>query len=244
MHSDILDQDRTILVGLPRNYDAEKKYPVLYLLDGRRYFLMAHGVIDFLEGRAQKIPEIILVSIPNIYRNTDLTPVYETDDPNARLIEYSGGAENFLKFIKDELQPFINSNYSSNDNNILFGHSVAGLFATYAFLNEPELFDSYITSDPSLWYGEGMMINKFSANKIAFQKIEKSIYMTQIDRSKDEEDIMSRPQADFMAILDELPNIRASKVLITGESHGTVPLKSLYQGLPFIFKDYEAEFGY
>ncbi len=240
-YSDILEQDRRIFVGLPRDYTEDKKYPVLYLLDGGEYYQIAQGVLDYLHHRAVKIPQVILVALPNVDRNTDLTPVYEPHDPNARTIEYSGGAENFLKFIKHELRPFITDRYSTSGNNILFGHSLAGLFAAYTFLEEPRLFDNYIISDPSLWYGENMLIKKLSVNKLSYFGIEKSVVMTSINRTQDEEDIMSQPQAAFMKLLESLPNMTTTKKLIEGETHSTVPLKSLYQGLPFIFKDYVSE---
>lgn len=238
-YSDILEQDRRILVGLPRDYTESKKYPVLYVLDGGRYYQMAQGMLDFLHHRAEKVPQVIVVSIPNIYRNTDLTPIFETDDPSARTVEFSGGGKNFLKFIKQELRPFITDRYSTSGNNILFGHSLAGLFAAYSFLEEPQLFDNYIISDPSLWYGENMLIKKLSANKLSYFGMEKTVFMTGIDRTQDEEDIMSEPQAAFMKLLASLPNVTTSKKLIEGESHSSMPLKSLYQGLPYIFKDYE-----
>lgn len=237
--SEVLGQERPIYVGLPRDYDENKKYPVLYLLDGGRYFLMAHGTMDFQYNRAQRSAPMILVAIPNVYRNTDLTPVYESDDPNARTVPYSGGADKFLRFLKEELRPFIDQTYTTSGTNILFGHSLAGLFATYSFLKEPELFDHYIISDPSLWYGENMLITMLANNKDAYQSISKKIFMTQIDRTTDEEDIMSGPQAAFMAELEDIQSLNAVKLLIEGETHSSVPLKSLYEGLTFIFREVE-----
>ena len=39
IHSDILNEDRTILIRLPKDYDnAKMKYPVLYILDGEFFF--------------------------------------------------------------------------------------------------------------------------------------------------------------------------------------------------------------
>lgn len=237
--SEVLGQDRPIYVGLPRDYDENKQYPVLYLLDGRRYFLMAHGTMDFQYNRAQISAQMILVAIPNVYRNTDLTPVYESDDPNARTVPYSGGADNFLLFLKEELIPFIDKTYTTSGTNILFGHSAAGLFTAYALLQEPQLFEGYILSDPSLWYGENMLITQLTNNKAAYEGISKKIFMTQIDRTTDEEDIMSGPQAAFMAELEDIPSLNAVKVLFEGETHSSVPLKSLYEGLAFIFEDEE-----
>ncbi|HPF47265.1 MAG: alpha/beta hydrolase [Alphaproteobacteria bacterium] len=241
LYSNILEQDREILVGLPRDYTENEQYPVLYLLDGGKYYQMAQGLLDFLQESAGKIPKVILVAIPNVYRNTDLTPVYQSDDPNAIMVENGGGADKFLEFIKSELKPFIEDRYSTSGNDILFGHSLAGLFAAYSFLEEPGLFENYILSDPSLWYGESMVVNKLAINKFNFFSAEKNFFLTQIDRSQDEEDIMTGPQEKFLAELKGLPKVKFGKSLIEGENHSSMPLKSLYQGLLYIFKDYDSK---
>ncbi|MEZ5756924.1 MAG: alpha/beta hydrolase-fold protein [Emcibacteraceae bacterium] len=241
LYSNILEQDREILVGLPRDYTENEQYPVLYLLDGDKYYQMAQGILDFLQDSSGKIPKVILVAIPNVYRNTDLTPVYQSDDPNARMVENSGGADKFLDFIKTELKPFIEDRYSTSGNDILFGHSLAGLFAAYSFLEEPNLFENYILSDPSLWYGESMVVKKLVINKFNYFSAEKKFFLTQIDRSQDEEDIMTDPQEKFLAELKGLPKIQYGKSLIEGENHSSMPLKSLYQGLLYIFKDFDSK---
>ncbi|MFN2178811.1 MAG: alpha/beta hydrolase [Candidatus Promineifilaceae bacterium] len=65
----------------------------------------------------------------------------------------SGGADNFLEFIRKELKPFIQANYriDSKDASVL-GHSFGGLFALYALLKAPDTFNRYIISSPSIWW--------------------------------------------------------------------------------------------
>ncbi len=65
----------------------------------------------------------------------------------------SGGADNFLKFIREELKPFIKANYriDAHDSSIL-GHSFGGLFGLYALLQAPNTFNCYIISSPSIWW--------------------------------------------------------------------------------------------
>jgi len=57
----------------------------------------------------------------------------------------AGGADNFKKFMQEELVPFIDSNYRTvkNDRTIA-GLSFGGLFAAYVLFAEPSLFQRYI----------------------------------------------------------------------------------------------------
>ncbi len=94
-----------------------------------------------------------------IDRNKDLTPTHMDD------WKTSGGAGNFLSFIKDELIPHINKEYPSNGDNTLWGHSLGGLFVINALINEPQTFKSYIAVDPSLWWDNGY-IQKIAPGKL------------------------------------------------------------------------------
>ena len=100
------------------------------------------------------IPEAILVGIqwggdnpdPNLLRARDFSPSNMPAFPN------SGGAENFLQFIKQELIPFMGREYRTDPNRVLMGSSFGGLFTLYALFNEPNLFNGYIpTSSASGW---------------------------------------------------------------------------------------------
>ena len=64
-------------------------------------------------------------------RTRDFTPTYDERFvrwfPEQTLM---GGADNFLAFIRDELQPWVQSHYRVDaDDSMFFGHSLGGLFA-------------------------------------------------------------------------------------------------------------------
>ena len=97
-------------------------------------------------------PKLILVAIS-----------YGTDDwqkGNNRSHDYTaptderevwGGAGDFQAFLRDELLPFIETNYrSSPDKRIIFGHSLGGQFVLYSAQTEPDLFRGHIASNPAL----------------------------------------------------------------------------------------------
>lgn len=45
----------------------------------------------------------------------------------------------------------------------IVGESLAGLFVVETFLQEPDLFDSYIAIDPSLWWDDGRLVRTAGA---------------------------------------------------------------------------------
>ena len=67
-------------------------------------------------------------------RMTDLIPTLQPDGSG-------GGAPDFLRFISEELMPFVNANYPADaDDCGLAGDSLGGLFVLYAMLANPGKF--------------------------------------------------------------------------------------------------------
>jgi predicted alpha/beta superfamily hydrolase len=171
-----------ISIALPPSYNkSDNKYPVLYLLDSNQYFTAITGILSFIyEQKAQYIikgiPEIILVGIgyPTTkrteiltYRSRDYTPEIDEEEYMEMADELgcdpeykpnSGGAAEFIGFIKDTLMPYIESNYKVNtDDKTIAGHSYGGLFPSYVLFKEPTVFNRYVICSPSLWYKKGVV---------------------------------------------------------------------------------------
>jgi predicted alpha/beta superfamily hydrolase len=120
---------------------------------------------DLLQGEGFIPKNVIIIGLPNTekngvnMRNRDFTPTSTSN--------LTGGAEKFLSFFRDELMPYVINKYNAKSKgHTLYGGSLGGLFVVYAFLNEPDLFTSYIAIDPSLWW------DKFYLNKIATRKFD------------------------------------------------------------------------
>lgn len=63
-------------------------------------------------------------------------------------------AGQFHQFISQELIPFIKTQYRTDPTKqILYDHSLSGLFVLYALFQEPTLFQGYLSTSPSIWYG-------------------------------------------------------------------------------------------
>lgn len=135
-----IGQKYDLLVSLPADYaKSGQSYPVLYVLDGWHFPLMA-----FLQGNNQyskKMPPVIIVNVSHggiddtVLRARDFTPTRTSRYPN------SGGAAAFLEFFEKELIPFVDRTWRTvpTDRGLL-GHSPGGLFAIYALEQRPALF--------------------------------------------------------------------------------------------------------
>jgi uncharacterized protein len=140
----------SISVALPPGYaDSTRVYPVLYMLDANWLFDLTANIVRLL-GLAQEIPPLVIVGIgyPGRWfntpeRNHDFTPPGWLDDPAA------GGAEPFLRFMRDELMPFVESTYRVDSSDRAFwGDSLGGLFGLYVLLNHSGTFSRYVLGSP------------------------------------------------------------------------------------------------
>ena len=91
--SKVLNEKRTLLVSLPKNFKKDESYPVVYFLDGEVMTTMAAGQVDYLSRAYQVIPQLIIVGIVNTDRMRDLTPV-----PDTLVAKTSGGGSKLLEF--------------------------------------------------------------------------------------------------------------------------------------------------
>ena len=85
------------------------------------------------------IPEMILIGISNQQNRTrDLTISKITNRQGGAYNLETGGAENFLKFLKNELIPHIEKNYPVTNYRTLIGHSFGGLFTINTLIHHQE----------------------------------------------------------------------------------------------------------
>ena len=157
LQSTVLKEKRTILIHLPAGYNqSQNKYPVLYLLDGESHFHHATGITQFL-SMSGIIPQMIVVAIINTDRARDLSPSRIADIPT------SGGADKFLKFLRDELIPVVEKNYRTHPFRILNGHSLGGLFTIHTLLTRPDTFNAYLVTSPYLLWNQSSLLKNLDS---------------------------------------------------------------------------------
>ena len=128
--SKVLNEDRQIQIYLPPNYkDSKKKYPVLYVLDGQRFFLYAVSLSQSF-NQFQLTPDFIVVGI-------------NTDYPK-RFQDLGDGKERFIEFLENELTAYINLKFRTNDENLIFGWEYGASVVLNTMLSTPTLFDVHI----------------------------------------------------------------------------------------------------
>lgn len=230
--SDILNEERIILVYLPATYNlSDAEYPVLYLLDGGYHFHHASGIVQFLSANGL-IPEMIVVGIVNVDRNRDFTPTNLSQRPT------SGGAEKFSKFIADELFPFMERNYRIQSYNVLMGHSLGGTFATYALLNNPEMFSSYISISPYLMYDNNAMVRE-TEEKLKSKYPEGTSYYMTVGNEPNYFEALGQ----FATYIEEKSpkGFDFEYLQMMDDDHGSGPHLSIYNGLLYIYDGWKLD---
>lgn len=156
VYSEVLKESREFYIQFPEDFDPEsdKKYPIAYILDGENLLPALSVTQRFYMGGF--LPDMILIGISNHQNRTrDLTPsvVEPSYGPN-------GGAAQFLRFVGEELIPYVEENYPASDYRTLIGHSYGGLFSIYTLIHQPELFENYLAIDPSLDWDDQLMLKQ------------------------------------------------------------------------------------
>ena len=165
LHSTILNEDRRVIIHLPRNYplNTTDEYPVMYVLDGTSQDQHTADKITVLSD-AGLVPDAIVVGIPNTRgnRDRDQTPPFmrtSVDDANSPL----GGGDKFLAFIEQELIPLIDRTYRTSGYKTLTGNSRGGLLVLYSLFERPNLFQARFCYSTPVWRFDDMMIKKMVA---------------------------------------------------------------------------------
>ncbi len=141
--SKVLDKIIPLSIHLPTNYDSSQKtYPVIYMLgsDYKARFAMLASTLDYM-GESQ-IPEMILIGIDLPEGNRILLPTRENRDTSI--------SDTYINFLETELMTYVNNKYRAAPFTMLYGGSNSGFFCIYTLLNNPELFNGYFASSPSL----------------------------------------------------------------------------------------------
>lgn len=231
--SSILGEDRPIAVGLPQRYDSTAAYPVIYVLDGLGHMMHTLASARFLAAN-ERMPEAIVVTIANTAgnRTRDMTPplTVENGDPE---LETGGGAAKFQAFIVEELKPWIEERYPTRPYDVLIGHSFGGLFISHVLNTDPAQFDAYISISPSLWWDEERFASSLEDVFERFPEAKGALYMTMGNEGGD----MLAGAWRLTSILEKHapPRFRWHWEHMPTETHGSVPARSTYDGLEWIF---------
>jgi predicted alpha/beta superfamily hydrolase len=159
-----------IVVSSPEGPEPVGGFPVIYVLEADAWLGMAEEIAKMREY--EKLPPPILVGIayPSHFffdpegRSLDFTPPGSVDSESREAGLEVGGADQFLSFLNETLEPWVRRHYRINPRcETLYGHSLGGLFVLYTMFKAPESFNTYLAASPSIWFSDKILLKHESA---------------------------------------------------------------------------------
>ncbi len=216
IHSKILNQEREIQIYIPDSYDSSKQsYPVLYILDGQWFF--ANGVSIQKSLRTPgAIPEMIVVGIKN-------------SNPLRRTL-FSVENEKFTNFLKNEVVQFIDSNYRTTQERVIYGWEAAAYYLSELILKENNIFSGAIITDGGL--ASEKIVKEFNSDK--------DIYLYMSNSKRDIYYISSTEEFNERLKRHNPKNLIWKYELFNDEVHETMPHLAMYKGIKYYYHNYDA----
>ncbi len=235
IHSEVLHENRTLNIYLPASYhpDSLRKYPVIYLLDGSadEDFIHSVGIVQFgTFPWVGMMPESIVVGIANVDRKRDFT-FPTTVEQDKKDFPTTGGSANFIRFIKEELKPFIEKNYKTSGVSTIVGQSLGGLLAMEILFKQPEMFDNFIIVSPSIWWDNESMWTFLPK----FKPASKSVYIA-IGKKEHELMVKTAKRLGEELATQNVAGFRVHFNLLQNENHADIFHLALYDGFNWVFK--------
>jgi enterochelin esterase-like enzyme len=131
-----LQTEKKVLIYLPPEFEATKSYPTLFLHDGDDYFSLgriatqANKLID-----EQKIQPLIMVAIPveKKLRSAEYSPIGDRNVAH-------------IKFVTEELLPYLKEHYPIDQNNLVVGgSSLGGTVSLHLALTYPSIWNKALS---------------------------------------------------------------------------------------------------
>ncbi len=252
-----------ISIALPLGYaDTLASYPVLYALDANGQFGTMVEAARLLR-LGEQIPALLMVGVgypsggrqihARTHRLYDLFPTVNRDweeaearaSPDLPPPEGSGGGPAFLRFLREELIPLIETEYRADaGNRALYGHSAGGLFALYALLRGEGTFRRMIIGSPSLWWDDRYIFQLegeyFESSDSLPARVFLSVGLDENDQL--DEGGWGRMVSNFRDLVDLLgrrgyEGLEWQHHFFEGENHTSVVPATISRGLRFIYHE-------
>jgi predicted alpha/beta superfamily hydrolase len=249
-------EDYNLFIRVPNDYGIDNKsYPILVVLDPNFLFSSLYGInsvaqnyiicgighdgVDFCD-----LPQKERSDISEIARSRDFLPfgldpkIFIEGAPKDlvnRILQCTGKANDFILLIKNQIIPFLESNFRTSHDHTILGHSFGGVFVCFALLKYPEIFSNYIAISPILdsrYYVQKEMFG----NQYKFSEGRKSNVYIAIGSLEDDDrttNYLQKLENECRKITDH-EQIIGKFELVQGEDHVSVALSGMLRGFRFI----------
>ena len=140
-----LQERRNVKYYIPENYNPEKKYPLVVVLDAEYLFDQVVATSKFY-SRFQGTPETLIVGIDQ--SENDLRWEDCAFEENTGLPADKG--KNFFEFIGLKIVPYIVKSYNVAPFQMFVGYDITANFGNYYLFKERSIFNAFISIAPYL----------------------------------------------------------------------------------------------
>ncbi|CAA9964652.1 hypothetical protein CFE70_008319 [Pyrenophora teres f. teres 0-1] len=164
-----------IQLSWPLNWTTPAETSVvetMYVLDGNALGMTATEAFRRRRPVEFNMPDCIVVSIGypetiedspySKQRSYDFQPPVCETCPLPTIPGVPSNAENLIEFIDTALRPWVRGTAfpkADFDRDALYGHSFGGLFVLYALTVRPDLFDTFLSASPALFFNDDYVFN-------------------------------------------------------------------------------------
>ncbi len=216
--SRILRDDRKLKVLTPKNYNIEKRYPVIYVPDIGNIFKITTQYFDLWSNQDYKdFPDCIVVGIP--FNESEIELLKNEPD----------GSNNILDYIRYDVVPYVNSKFSTSGFNIMIGEGYYADFVNKLVIENNSLVSAVISinpkNDPDISYRLDNYFMNYDGDNIFYFLAKPEINLEISDR--------------VPLILEDVekPETKVKSVTYNTTSENLYSL-SLNDAINFIFQDY------
>ncbi|RZL11885.1 MAG: alpha/beta hydrolase, partial [Hymenobacter sp.] len=131
-----------------------------------------------------------------------------------------------------ELMPAVRQRYRTTAETALVGESLAGLFTVETLLLEPDLFDTYLAFDPSLWWNNGLLTQQAARLLPAYRGPAKTLYLA----TSSQGDTAATARLAAFAKLTPKSGITCYYEPLPAETHATIYHPAALRGFRLVLK--------
>jgi len=188
-----LQERRDVQYYFPEDYDEEKKYPLIVVLDGEYLFDQVVANAKFY-SRFHGMPACIVVGINQSKKSIRLDDC--AFEPDSGLP--SEKAKQFFEFLGMEMIPYLDLNYSTAPFKMVVGYDITANFMNYWLFKDNSLFNAYINISPTL---APDMETRVPARLMAFDK--QIFYQLIVESEKSDDTPRIKQMSNAISAIDK-----------------------------------------